>query len=163
MCTHVEYYNARWRDYNLAGNYVISLANWIIHTHDILARPKNTAYAYEGIISAYAVAKDRLEDSDGEDSRTEEALHDLSGTIDQGLFSLTQWQVGGPLAIKNKFLVEHPTTEKIALGGVMNAKYLAPLRIDVTQHQTHALMMALESVYLDPDDPTGEDFEVEES
>ena len=57
------------------------------------------------------------------------------------------WQVGGPLAQTNKFLKKHPTKEKIAIGGIMNAKNKAPLRIDTTQHQMHALMMALESLF----------------
>jgi hypothetical protein len=57
------------------------------------------------------------------------------------------WQVGGPLAHTNKYLVKHPTDEKIAIGGIMNAKNLAPLRIDTTQHQMHAVMMALETLF----------------
>ena len=57
------------------------------------------------------------------------------------------WQVGGPLAHTNKYLKKHPTDEKIAIGGIMNAKNLAPLRIDTTQHQMHAVMMALETLF----------------
>lgn len=136
-----------------SADYVIALGHWIIHTHEILERPKNTGYAYEGIISAYAVAKNRLEESNGEDTRAQDAINDFSWTIDKGLYSLTSWQVGGPLAGKNKFLLNHPTNEEIAIGGVMNARNLAPLRIDTTQHQMHALMMALNTVYLDGDQP----------
>lgn len=54
---------------------------------------------------------------------------------------------GGPLAHTNKYLKKHPTDEKIAIGGIMNAKNLAPLRIDTTQHQMHAVMMALETLF----------------
>jgi hypothetical protein len=43
--------------------------------------------------------------------------------------------------------VKHPTDEKIAIGGVMNASNQAPLRIDTTQHQMHALIMALDTIY----------------
>jgi hypothetical protein len=148
----VEYYEARWKNYEMAADYVITLGHWIIHTHNILKRNRSTGYAYEGIVSAYSVAKKRLEESDGDDTRAQDALNELTWTIDQGLYSLTQWQVGGPLAEKNQFLVEHPTTEKIALGGVMNGHDLAPLRIDVTQHQMHSIMMALQHAYPDPDD-----------
>ena len=41
----------------------------------------------------------------------------------------------------------HPTTETIAVGGVMNAKNEPALRIDTTQHQMHAVVMAMSSVY----------------
>ena len=62
-------------------------------------------------------------------------------------FSNNSWQVGGPLAHTNKFLKKHETQEKIAIGGIMNAKNKAPLRIDTTQHQMHALMMALDTLF----------------
>lgn len=65
------------------------------------------------------------------------------------LFTLSRWQVGGPLAHTNKFLKKHPTNEKIAIGGIMNAKNKAPLRIDTTQHQMHALMMAKQLLFSD--------------
>lgn len=47
----------------------------------------------------------------------------------------------------NDFLLKHPTDEKLAVGGIMNAEDLSPLRIDTAQHQMHAVMMALETVY----------------
>ena len=65
---------------------------------------------------------------------------------------------GGPLAGKNKFLVKKGTDDPMAQGGVMNARKPsgAPvtrdvahqLRIDVTQHQMHAVTLALEEVYV---------------
>jgi hypothetical protein len=101
-----EYYDARYKDYELFGDYVIVLGRWIIHTHVILDRRKNTGYAYEGIISAYTVAQAR-------DHKT--ALTDFAYTIDKGLYSLTQWQVNGPLAHLNPFLIKHPTDDRIAI------------------------------------------------
>jgi hypothetical protein len=73
-------------------------------------------------------------------------------TIDIGLHKLTTWQVGGPLADENDFLVEHPTDEAIAIGGVMNALHESTLRIDTTQHQMHAVMMAMDTLYSDRSD-----------
>jgi UDP-N-acetylmuramoyl-tripeptide--D-alanyl-D-alanine ligase len=134
-----EYYHAKWKDYEVYGDYVIVLAHWIIHTHEILWKNRNTGYAYEGIISAYQIAKERGH---------REAINDFEYTIDEGLYELGRWQVGGPLANKNNFLVEHPTDEAIAVGGVMNAVNQSPLRIDTTQHQMHAVMMAMAEVYL---------------
>jgi hypothetical protein len=133
-----EYYQARYKDFELFGDYVIVLGHWIIHTHEILDRAKNTGYAYEGIISAYTVAKAR-------EHKT--AIVDFAYTIDKGLYRLTQWQVAGPLANLNPFLLLHPTDEKIAIGGIMNGRTDSTLRIDTTQHQMHALMMASSLVY----------------
>ena len=137
-----EYYFAEWKNYDLFGDLCIILAHWIVHTHTILERQLNTGYAFEGILSAQAIARDR---------NFREALGDLEYVIDEGLYKLTGWQVGGPLAHTNKFLKKHPTTKKIAVGGIMNAKNKAPLRIDTTQHQMHALMMAKELLFSDGD------------
>lgn len=133
-----EYQDAGWRDADLFGDYVLSLAWWMIHTHKTLERQRNTAYAYEGIIHAYRLAQSRGHQA---------ALNDLEYTIDTALYKLISWQVGGPLASKNKFLVAHPTNDPLAIGGVMNHKSEAPLRIDVAQHQTHAVQLALQYVY----------------
>ncbi|KAG7370726.1 hypothetical protein IV203_019296 [Nitzschia inconspicua] len=133
-----EYYEARYKDYELFGDYVIVLGHWIIHTHGILDRQKNTGYAYEGIVSAYTVAKARGHN---------QARDDFAFTIDNGLYKLIQWQVGGPLAHENSFLVENPTEEKIAIGGIMNGRKDPTIRIDTTQHQLHSLMLASSLVY----------------
>jgi len=133
-----EYYDAKWKNFDLFGDYVLVMAHWIVSTHSILTRNANTGYAYEGIISAYEVAQAR------DDDKISQAL---KKTIDVGLYKLSTWQVGGPLSNRNPFLKEHPTTELIAVGGVMNHQDRSPLRIDTTQHQMHAYMMAFSSVY----------------
>jgi len=133
-----EYYFAKWEDYEYFGDLVLLLAHWIVHTHAILLKNLNTGYAFEGIISAYKIAQARGHEA---------ALSDLGFTIDEGLYTLGSWQVGGPLARINDFLLKHPTDEKLAVGGIMNAEDLSPLRIDTAQHQMHAVMMALETVY----------------
>jgi len=133
-----EYYLAKWNNYEFYGDYVIVLAHWIIHTHGILQRNRNTGYAFEGIISAYEIAKIR---------RHDDALSDFEYIIDEGLYNLGRWQVNGPLSSTNEYLVKHPTDENIAIGGVMNAINQAPLRIDTTQHQMHAVKMALATIY----------------
>jgi hypothetical protein len=55
--------------------------------------------------------------------------------------------VGGPLAAENPYLAAHPTDDPLAVGGVMNAASEPPLRIDVAQHQMHAVILALQHVY----------------
>jgi len=54
-----EYQDAGWKNAEVFGDYVLSLAWWMIHTHRTLKRTRNTAYAYEGIIPAYQLARSR--------------------------------------------------------------------------------------------------------
>jgi UDP-N-acetylmuramoyl-tripeptide--D-alanyl-D-alanine ligase len=133
-----EYFHAGWTDYNLFGDFVIMLGHWIIYTHNILKRTKNTGYAFEGIISAYEIAKVRND---------QVAMNTFAAVIDEGLYKLTTWQVGGPFADKNEFLKKHPSLARHAVGGVMGAWNDPKLRIDTTQHQMHAIMMAINTVY----------------
>jgi hypothetical protein len=129
-----EYYEASWKDAEMFGDIALMLSHWMIHVHNTLRRTRNTAYAYEGIVSAYDIAQKRGDKN---------AIEDLGYVIDRGLYKLTSWQVGGPLADKNKYLVSNPTDDAEAIGGIMNMKNDAPLRIDVTQHQMHAVILAL--------------------
>jgi len=135
-----EYQDAGWKDAHVMADTLISLAWWMIYKHDILTRQRNTAYAFEGIIHAYLLAKSR---------NHSEALNDLEFTIDRGLYKLTSWQVGGPLNSANPFLVKTYTYDPLAAGGIMNHSREAPLRIDVTQHQMHSALLAREHVYLE--------------
>ena len=133
-----EYQDAGYKHGETLADYVLSLGWWMLQTHHTLKRSRNTAYAYEGIIHAYKVALAR---------NNPDAINDLAYTIDKGLYKLTSWQVGGPLQARNKFLTANQTKDPLAVGGIMNHKRKAPLRIDVTQHQMHAVTLALENAY----------------
>lgn len=143
-----EYYFAKWKDYETLGDSVLALGHWMIHTHKVDNRGRNTAYALEGMISAYRIAEDR---------GNIPAMIDLLYTIDRVLFTLTSWQIGGPLSQECGFLVSNPTDDEWAIGGVMNSKKPSKkpdpnttyheLRVDVTQHQMHVVTMALRYVY----------------
>jgi len=133
-----EYQDAGWKHSDFFSDYILTLAWWMIHTHNTLKRTKNTAYAYEGIIHAYLIAKKR---------DNQPALNDLFYTIDKGLYKLTSWQVGGPLEYENEFLTTIPTDYPISIGGIMNKRNSPFLRIDVTQHQMHTVILALKYVY----------------
>ena len=135
-----EYQDAGWTNSEVFADCVLALSWWMLHTHRTLERTGNTAYAYEGIIHAYLVAKSR---------NNQAALNDLGNTIDKGLFKLTSWQVGGPLQSNNEFLASNQTNDPLATGGIMNGRQDARLRIDVTQHQMHAVILALNYVYND--------------
>lgn len=143
-----EYYQAQWKDYELFGDVALSLGFWMAHTHATLKKSRNHAYAVEGLIAGWRVANWKGDI---------EAQTDLFFTLDRSLHKLSTWQIGGPLSGENKFLAKNGTDDKMAQGGVMNARKPsgAPvkkdvshqLRIDVTQHQMHAVTDALDFVY----------------
>ncbi len=145
----LEYYEAQWKDHELIGDVALALSWWMVHTHETMARSLNTAYAVEGLIAGYRVASQRGDSA---------AAVDLLYVIDRMLFKLTSWQINGPLASHNEFLVNHPTQDEWAVGGVMNkdsparrprpATTYHELRVDVTQHQMHAVSLALHHIYL---------------
>lgn len=117
---------------------VIELADWMIDVHCTMEMPGNTAYAYEGIIHAYELARRK-----GDIEHTEK----FACVIDTGLLKLTSWQVGSP--VQNDFLKKHPTRNSYVTGGVLNHASQSRLRIDVTQHQMHAVLLARRYVYRD--------------
>ena len=131
-----EMLQTEWEGLDEYPSIIIDLADWMIDVHRTLDRTRNTAYAYEGIIHAYVTAQ-----------QVNDRFHELKfkQVIDEGLYKLTSWQVGGP--IPNEYLKNNPTTDPIALGGIMNHKEEPYLRIDVTQHQMHAVILALNHVY----------------
>ena len=131
-----EYQDAGWEDSEYYGDYVVNMAWWMIYTHRTLQRTRNTAYAYEGIIYAYEIAKKR---------GFETATSTLAFTIERGLSKLTSWQVGGPL--ENRYLRSFAEFPAVAVGGIMNHRKEPLLRIDVTQHQMHAVILALKYSY----------------
>lgn len=133
-----EYQDAGWKHKDLLGDCILVMAWWMINIHHTLARTRNTAYAYEGLIYAYQLARDR---------GLNQAAESLFSTIDRGLYKLTSWQVEGPLVVLNAYLLGHRTNDPWAIGGIMNHEAEAPLRIDVTQHQMHAVILALKYVY----------------
>lgn len=125
-----------WPDTEQYGDYVMELADWMIDVHKTLRRTRNTAYAYEGIIHAYELAVQRQE---------KRRARKFACVIDTGLEKLTSWQVDSPLA--NRFIREHPTDDLMAIGGIQNHRREAPLRIDVAQHQMHAVILARLYIY----------------
>jgi hypothetical protein len=145
----LEYYQAEWKDYETFGDVAVILGYWMVHTHSTLSRRRNHAYAIEGLIADWNVA---LLQGDVP------AQTDLLHTLDRSLYKLSSWQIGGPLAKNNSWLKTKGADDPLAVGGVMNAKKPSgrsvakdvshQLRIDVTQHQMHAVTTALESVYI---------------
>jgi hypothetical protein len=125
-----------WPDTEHFGDYVLELAHWMVDVHQTLTRTRNTAYAYEGLIHAYELARRRNDTA---------AVHKLGCVIDIGLEHLISWQVGGPLATAR---TSGPgSQDRLARGGIQNSANEPGLRIDVTQHQMHATILARRYVY----------------
>jgi UDP-N-acetylmuramoyl-tripeptide--D-alanyl-D-alanine ligase len=133
-----EMYTAGWPGTESYADRAIAMARWMIDVHRTLDRPRNTAYAQEGLIVAADMAERAGRKADA--SRIREV-------IDQALLGLTSWQVGGPR--ENEYLARNPTKDPRAVGGVMNGREDPRLRIDVTQHQMHALILARRWIYRD--------------
>ncbi|MDA0196045.1 MAG: hypothetical protein O2887_16070 [Bacteroidetes bacterium] len=129
-----EIYTAGWDDQ--CADRTIELAYWMIDTHRTLIKPRNTAYAHEGMVSAWQLAKL---------TNDEWAMHKIGAVIDIGLSKLISWQVGGPL--QNNFLLANQPGKDLAIGGFMNLRNEPLLRIDVTQHQCHAMILARRFIY----------------
>jgi UDP-N-acetylmuramoyl-tripeptide--D-alanyl-D-alanine ligase len=117
------------------GDTLLRLADWMIDEHDTLWRFRNTGYAYEGIVHAYAYAQQRKDSA---------RVAKYACVIDLGMTRLLAWQVGGPLG---SAFANQGKDDPLARGGVQNGASSSPLRIDVTQHQSHATLLALRYVY----------------
>jgi len=136
----VEFENSAEANYDPKrfGQWLIDLALWMIDVHETLTRPKNTGYAYEGIVPAWAYAS-----SSGQSEAT---TKHLQCTIEEGLSKLITWQVGMGLVEKN---APEDWDGDRGMGGVQNSKHETGLRIDTTQHQMHATILTRRLVYND--------------
>lgn len=121
-----ELYTSEWSRDEYA-EWTLAMADWMLDTHHVLERTKNTGYAYEGLIHAWELA--RL-------TKDKDAMKKLSAAIEQGLSTLMQWQIN-----------PEDSLDPFALGGVRNEADGTTLRIDVTQHQMHATLLALKFLF----------------
>jgi UDP-N-acetylmuramoyl-tripeptide--D-alanyl-D-alanine ligase len=108
----------------------------MIDVHRVAQRRRNTAYAYEGIVTAYHVAR-QIGDT--------QAARKFRLVIEEGLTKLTGWQVGGP--IPSPYLRQQADFDPSCAGGVLGADENPWLRIDTTQHQMHAVILARRYVW----------------
>jgi hypothetical protein len=128
--TFYELATSGWPETEQWNARILELADWMVDVHKTLTRTRNTGYAYEGIIHAWQIAS-----STGDEARTRK----LGNVIDKGMAKLISWQVGSPIANE---CIGAPPNDPLAIGGVQNHAEDPPLRIDVTQHQMHAVILA---------------------
>jgi UDP-N-acetylmuramoyl-tripeptide--D-alanyl-D-alanine ligase len=134
-----EIHAAGWDEKDIYAKQTIKLAYWMIDVHQTLKRGRNTGYAYEGICSAWELAR-LLDDR--------QAMQKFSKVINTGLYKLTTWQVGSPIA--NQYLQSLKIDHPLATGGVMNTQSDPVIRCDTVQHQMHAVILARRWLYKKP-------------
>lgn len=98
----------------------------------------NNAATYEGLIAAWAHAE-RYDD--------QTLAGPLRVQIEEAMVRLTALQVGGP--IPHPFIQSNPPETDMTRGGVLTNTQTQRLRIDVTQHQMMAAMLARQYLFAD--------------
>ncbi|MCO6455719.1 MAG: hypothetical protein J5I93_10530 [Pirellulaceae bacterium] len=131
-----EIHEAGWAEDDRYARRAIELGHWMIDVHRTLERRRNTAYAHEGLVTAWVLARHVGDEA---------AQRKFAAAVDQGLYQLTTWQVGSPVA--SAWLRERPQVERYARGGVMSAASDPLLRIDTVQHQMHAVILARQHLF----------------
>jgi hypothetical protein len=124
-------YASGWPATEPYARHAVDLAHWMIDVHQTLQRRGNTAYAFEGILVAYHLAQAIGDTASAEKFRR---------VTNSGLEKLITWQVGSPDA--NLFLRKHAEFHPSCRGGVLTSEANPWLRIDTTQHQMHAIILA---------------------
>jgi len=132
-----EYTEAGWKDADLLADAAMALAWWSVYTRRVQHRTGNTAYAVEGLLAACRVATNRGE---------RQAAERLAAVARTMLTRLISWQAGGPLQKHNDFLQRRKDALRV-VGGVMSQADSGIIRIDIVQHQLHAMLMALELLF----------------
>ena len=126
-----ELYASGWENTEIFASHTIDLAHWMIDVHRTEERKLNTGYALEGISCAYELA--RL-------TQQTAAQQKFAAVIERQLYKLIGWQLTSPIPCA--YLQTHSAAVAPFAGGVMNACDDPELRIDVTQHQMHAVILA---------------------
>lgn len=117
----------------------LSLTWWQIFGNRLDTKNGNTGYAIEGLVSAYVLAKRAGMEAESKEIRE---------AIDKTLSRLMTWQVGGPFESYNPFLKtwKGKLPDRV-FGGVTSNADSGYIRIDIVQHQLHAMLLARKYIY----------------
>ncbi len=114
----------------------LALSWWQIFGHKVESRSGNTGYAVEGLAATILAA---------ERAGLQEEAEFLRQRTEPLLLRLMSWQVGGPLAAYNPlFRAWEGRIPPRAFGGITSTADSSFIRIDVVQHQLHAMLLALQ-------------------
>ena len=130
---YYELATSSWASDGPYRSWLFGLTDWMVDVHQTLARPHNTAYAYEGIVPAYALAL-----AAGDEDRAKK----LGCVAHAGMAKLLSGQLGHARA--KGIGLDSPAEAK---GGVQNEANDAKLRIDVLQHQMRAGLLAVRLLF----------------
>ncbi|MFO0759363.1 MAG: hypothetical protein U0359_22915 [Byssovorax sp.] len=119
-----------WPGTEVYADKALSLADWMLDVQRVDGKANNLGYAFEGLGAAYDLARRR-----GDTAREQK----IRCALGDGLRRITTWQVGHSLAAP--FLRAAPPDDLRARGGAQSREDSDRLRIDVTQHQMHALLL----------------------
>ena len=122
----------------LAANMSYALSKWLMYINQIESKTGNTAYAVEGLLGSYRIAK-VLDDEEAQKLFKEVSLRIMS--------NLMTWQYKGPFMKFNSNLATLKTPVRGADGGITFTRNSTLVRIDVEQHQLHAMLMMLEHLF----------------
>jgi hypothetical protein len=118
------------------GKIGMEFGNWMTDVHKTLTRNRNTSYAHEGLLHSFELAKVA-----GDESLAQKFLC----VLEKGMTKMSSWQIGNPLMLKS--LSQFATNDPNALGGIQNHAQESGLRIDIAQHQMHAVILALRFIF----------------
>jgi hypothetical protein len=138
-----EYQQAGWEPHaELARHSAIALSWWLLHENQLAARQGNTSYAIEGLVASWHCAQ-ALKD--------QAAMDSIRRNCDDIMANLISMQYGGPLMKYNPLLSALERVPSKSFGGIAASKDSTIVRIDIVQHQLHAMLMMLDAFY--PDAP----------
>lgn len=130
-----QYVEANWTPHRqLAVDTAIALSWWQIYNNQVESKRGNTAYALEGLTATLHIAQM---------TNNKEVQKILVPILKRIIARLTICQFHGPFMHLNpKFLLlENPSMA--AIGGVTDNKNGTVVRIDIVQHQVHAILLLL--------------------
>lgn len=135
-----ECVEAKWEKTAGAAEAAMALAWWQIYSNKLEARGGNTAYAIEGLIASWRVAKCQQD---------QKSMALLRAVSERCLGRLMLCQIGGPFHTRNEFFNSLPRIQPRAFGGITAAANSGAIRIDNVQHQLHAMLLAVKYFYAD--------------
>lgn len=137
-----EYMEAGWTTHaELAADAALAMSWWLLYDNQLEYRQGNTAYAVEGLVGAWRAARVRGD---------KESMTVLRETSERIINQLITLQYGGPYKDFNPLLKSLPRVKPESFGGISASRDSAVVRIDVHQHQTHAMLMILNSFFAEP-------------
>lgn len=134
-----EYAEAGWEKHKqLVSDAAKALTWWLLYETKVEYKNGNTGYSVEGLMGAYRIAK--LEgDTELQEKIKEKVLFIMA--------NLMSWQYKGPFMKYNPMLSNLKQVAARSDGGITMAQDSTMVRIDIVQHQLHAMLLMMEHLF----------------